>query len=293
MKFNENKKSLFLALKDRTHSIFSDSRFLPLFLLFIAFLLLSIFSTILYEKIPLIFSYSLWGEESFYSGIIVNMYSSAIDFFFFSIGLYFLMVNYEKREQIKKYRNNIDDTRFWFSAEAAFKNYANIRRLQELGVNSIDFSKCYLENTKPKGLKLNNSSAMGAILNSCNFEDSCFFETSFRGAFAKKASFYKTKIIKCEMSYLKFNDGNMKSSYLEDVTLIKAELDGANFHSARFNRCNFKNASIADCNMERADLRGAINLTVAQLLKCKSLKYAKIDESLEKEIRQINPKLFA
>lgn len=95
------------------------------------------------------------------------------------------------------------------------------------------------------------------------------------------------------MSYLKFNDGNMKSSYLEDVTLIKAELDGANFHSARFNRCNFKNASIADCNMERADLRGAINLTVAQLLKCKSLKYAKIDESLEKEIRQINPKLFA
>lgn len=269
-----------------------DARVKTLIYLFALFLIIIATSTILYEKLPLLFEFSLWGQDSFYAGIVTNMHSSAIDFLFFSIGLYVVMIKHEKQEKIKKYKENIDDTRFLFSEEAAFKNYANIRRLQELGIKSIDLSKCTLAKTKPKNLDLSKSMAMGALLDLTNFSASKFIETNFRGASANSATFNKVHIHNCCMRYLKFKNGRMMASALEDVDFFKAELEDANFHATRFKNCSFKNASLNGCNMERADLRQCFDLTVEQLVTCKSLKYAKLDANLESAVRAIRPDLL-
>jgi len=269
-----------------------DGRVISLFRVFIVFLIAIIIATILYERLPIYVKYSLWGQDSFYAGLVTNMHSSAIDFLVFSIGLYFVMTKHERLGLIRKYKENIDDTRFWFSAEASFKNYANIRRLQDLKIYSIDISKCALIKTKPKKLNLSNSQAMGAVLNGSNFEGSIFSNTSFRGAFAIGANFNNVSIENCPMRYFKFNKGKMRAGNLDGVDFFKAELDDSDFHSTRFKNCNFKEASLKGCNMERADLRQSIELTVEQLLACKSLKYARLDASLEDEIRARKPELL-
>ena len=273
-------------------SIKVDDRIRSLIFLFFIFIFIVIIATILYDILPLTIAYSLWGQDSFYAGLVTNMHSSAIDFLFFSIVLYIIMTKHEKHGKIKQYQENIDDTRFWMSEEAAFKNYANIRRLQELGINSIDISKCTLSYTKSKNLNFSNSKIMGAILDFANFEGSKFSQTSFRGAFAISTSFNNVKIIECSMDYIKLKNGKMRSSYLDDVSFEKAELDDTDFHSTVFTNCNFKNSSLQGCNMERTDLRKSRELTIEQLLSCKSLKYARLDEELEIEIRAIRPELL-
>lgn len=273
-------------------SVREDGRVGTLSWLFVIFLLIVVVATFLYEKLPLFLKFSLWGQDSFYAGIITNMHSSAIDFLFFSIGLYVVMIKHENQAKIKRYKENIDDTRFLFTHEAAFKNYANIRRLQELGIKSIDFSKCTLITTKPKALDLSNAMAMGAILDSANFSKSKFFATSFRGASAKGATFNDTNIVDCSMKYLKFEDGKMRASMLENVDFSRSELVNADFRATRFKNCCFKDASLHGCNMERADLRQSLDLTIGQLLTCKSLKYAKLDAHLESQVLQIQPNLL-
>jgi hypothetical protein len=285
-------QDMFKKIREIHSFIQQDSRIKPLIWLFFIFSFFVIVATFLYAKIPLLINYSLWGEENFYFGLITNMHSSAIDFLVFSIGIYFVMLNHDKRVKIKQFHENIDDTRFWFSEEAAFRNFANIRRLQELGIKSIDFSKCSLVKTKLKELEFINSKAMGAVLDSANFEKSKFIKTSFRGAFARETSFYNTHIEDCCMDYLKLQNGTMKSSHIENVSFKRAELDGADFHSTQFKNCSFKEASLKECNMERADLRNCMELTIEQLLTCKSLKYTRLDSHLEKQIFEKNPNLL-
>lgn len=279
-------------LIEKISKIKDDGRVKTLAWIFIIFSLIVVAATILYENLPLFVKYSLWGQDSFYAGLITNMYNSAIDFFVFSIGLYIVMIKHEEQGKIKQYRENIDDTRFWFSEEAAFKNYANIRRLQELGIKSIDISKCALIKTKLKNLDFSKSMAMGAVLDLANFENSKFSETSFRGAFANETSFNKVSFKDSSMEYLKFKNGKMRSSHLDNVSFEKADLKDADFHATQFKNCNFRSASLQGCNMERADLRQSVELTVQQLLTCKSLKYARLDADLEEEIRARRPDLL-
>lgn len=266
-----------------------DDRVGALLKIFFFFLLTVVLATVLYEEMPLLIKYSVLGQDSFYAGLITNMYNSAIDFLVFSIVLFVLMSKKEKRDQIKLYKENIDDSRFWFSDAAAFKNHANIRRLQELGVTSIDISKCTLASTKPKKIKLINSRAMGACLDHSNFDKSVFIDTNFQGATAKFGSFNEIDVQTCNFKYFKLVDAQMKSSRVADTNFTKAQLDRTTFYATVFKNCNFEGASLDGCTFERADMRGAIGLTAEQLLKCASIKYAKIDEDLADEIFEASP----
>jgi uncharacterized protein YjbI with pentapeptide repeats len=249
-------------------------------------------ATVAYQELPLMVSYSLWGQDSFYAGLITNMYNSVIDFFIFSIVLLALLNGYERRDKIQLYKDNIDDCRFWYSEEAAFKNAGNVRRLQVLNILSVDLSKTSLINTKLKRIKLKDTPLMGSDLTASSFDESTFDQCNFRGAQALKASFNNVRINRCNFKYLKFQEAQMVSSEIVDSEFDKANLTNARFRATIFKNCTFFDAILDGCDFERADLRGARGLTVAQLLTCANIKYAKLDSQLKTKIDAVNPKLL-
>lgn len=245
------------------------------------YLIFLVLCTIGYKKIPILFKYSLLGEESFYFGLITNLFSSAVDFLVFSFVLYFLLEKHDRIEKIRLYKDNIDDCRFLFNEEAAFKNAANIKRLQTLDENSLDLSKCTLQNTKIKKITLIDSRLMGACLDNTNFESSTFTNVNFKGASATNSSWNKVKIMRGNFKNFNFSNGQMIGAEISNGNFSKSNLAFSDFKAAKFINCDFLEANLQECNMERADLRSAFNLTVSQLLQCKSIKYAYLEASLE------------
>ena len=98
----------------------------------------------------------------------------------FSIILYIFLGRHDRNDKIQLYTDNIDDCRFWYSEEAAFKNAGNIRRLQELGIKTFELSKSSLLNTKLKNLEFVDTQLMGECLNGINFDKSRFSNSDFQ-----------------------------------------------------------------------------------------------------------------
>ena len=151
-----------------------------LWVVFILYFLITIFLTVLYEVLPLRNLFGLWGKDSFYEAIVTGMYSSLIDFVVFSILLTLILSRRETQNKIKKYLDEIEACRFWFSEQAAYKLRALIRLLQEENVFSLDLSKCYLYNIKLKKVKFIDCQIMGAMLSNSNLEHSTFIESDFQ-----------------------------------------------------------------------------------------------------------------
>lgn len=269
-----------------------DKRITTLLKLFGTSIVVLILATVGYKELPIVIHYSLLGEDSFYAGLITNMYNSVIDFFVFSIVLYVFLGRHDREDTIQRYKENIDDCRHWFAEEAAFKNAGNIRRLMALGVNEFDLSKTTLKNTKLKKVELLDTRLMGTCLDGSNFDDSKFERTDFKGASAKCTSFNNVILNECNLKYFAFHEGQMKSSRITDSDLTKADLTGSTFRASVFKGCSFEGAKLDRCNFERADLRNTEGLTIAQLLQCASIKYARLNPQLTTAINAINPKLL-
>lgn len=263
---------------------FNEGRGGTLLKVFLAYLLFLATCTIGYKEIPLLTHYSLLGEETFYSGLITNLFSSAVDFLVFSFALYFLLAKHDANEKVRLYMDNIDDSRFLYTDEAAFRNSANIRRLQALGVNSLDLSKCTLRSTKVKRLSLIDSRLMGACLDETNLDGSTFVNVNFKGASAKGASMNNVRVTDGGFKNFDFEHGQMVGAMITGTDFTKSNLSFVNFKATKFVNCDFLQATLTGCSMERADLRGAANLTVSQLLQCGSIKYAHLDKCLADSI---------
>ena len=95
---------------------------------------------------------------------------------------------------------------------------------------------------------------------------------------------------------------NLKMAYLGKANLIGADLKQVNLQGARLQEANLKGADLKLANLEGVNLKGANleetnlkrakNLTVDQLSKAKTLYNAKLDEDLEKQLRENYPHLF-
>jgi uncharacterized protein YjbI with pentapeptide repeats len=269
-----------------------DKRIFSLLKLLIGLLIALALIVYIYDKYVSTIKYSIFGESSFYTGLITNMFNSVIDFFIFTIILFIILGKHEKKDKIQLYKENIDDCRFWYSDEAAFKIAGNIRRLQELGITTYDLSKVSLSKTKLKETIFKSSRFMGSTLISTNLDNSTFDKCNFQGAFLNESSLNITVSKNCVYRYLRFNNAQMKSSKVSNSDFTNSMLCNSNFYATIFTDCIFEKADLTECNFERADVRKVKGLEVKQLLRCKSLKYTKMDEDLKKQLVSQKPELF-
>ena len=85
---------------------------------------------------------------------------------------------------------------------------------------------------------------------------------------------------------------NLAGANLIKANLIGATFEGANLKGANLKGTNLKGTNLRKANLEGANLKGALDLSIDQLSKVKTLYNAKIDEELLTSLKGKYPALF-
>ena len=129
---------------------------------------------------------------------------------------------------------------------------------------------------------LNGAHLIGADLKGAHLERAFLDYSDLIGATFTGAYLEKTYFINSCLNFAQFDYARLKGAHLE-----RCYLKIANFSNA-----DLSDADLSDANLERANLKGAKNLTIGQLSKVKTLYNAKLDEELEKPLREKYPAIF-
>ena len=228
---------------------------------------------------------------NFWEGILQEAHGMIFDIAIIAILIYWLNERGRSQQEIRSYRDEIDDFRLWESEEAAFRTVGNIKRLNRKGINDIELVNCYLARTNLtdinlRGSNLNSANVTNAVmiganlndsrLNQTNFENSNLNNVKLAGSFASGANFKDSYLIKADFRNAFLIKANFENSYLMEADLRNSHLTGAEFQ---------------DANLYKVDFRGAEGLTIDQLAEAKSLYLARFDDDLQEKVMELIPEL--
>jgi BTB/POZ domain-containing protein KCTD9 len=201
-------------------------------------------------------------KDTFYEGVMVEAHGMLLDIAVIGVLILWLSQLGEKRREIKRYLEEIDDFRGWKSKEAGYRIAGNIKRLNRHGITQINLSQCYLNSTDLNGIKLR-----GAILQKAKLRGAELWEADLQGADLRGAE--------------------LEGAILRWGNLQKADLRGAELEGTKLWGADLKGADLQDANLKGADLRNVRNLTIAQLSTAGSLIGTLLDSKLKREIDRI------
>ena len=163
-------------------------------------------------------SISKYSDITFLEGILIEAHGMLLDILI--IGVFILWLNRlgERKMEVQRYKNEIDDFRHWESDEAKFRIVGNIRRLKRLKISAINLSYCTLNKAHLKDAML-----QGAELAVANLQDAFLFNADLRGA-------------------------NLIGANLRNANLQGVNFEGAQLFSANF--C-YANLTLAIFNLEQ------------------------------------------
>jgi uncharacterized protein YjbI with pentapeptide repeats len=211
--------------------------------------------------IPIVFiiSSSLYEDEPFLEGILVEAHGMIFDVVVLGIIFAWLNSAGEKQRDIKRYKEEISDYLEWEAEEAKFRIVGNIKRLNRLGEKTnFSLQNAYLVGAKLREAHLDDSDFLEAKLYRINLDRAKLNNAILGGADMREAilKFAQldggTDLTDADLSF-----ANFTNAVLHHTKLIEAELEGA----------RFKNASLGSANLSKAhvyyvDLTGA-NLSSA------------------------------
>ncbi|MEP2668786.1 MAG: pentapeptide repeat-containing protein [Cyclobacteriaceae bacterium] len=198
----------------------------------------------------------------------------------------------DKRQRIRRYLEELDDTKQWKSQEAGFKTVGNIRRLNGLGVYEFELNEHFISKAKLSGLRLESS-------------------------YLSKTNLRSTKIINTTLSYCTICDSQAKHLFVQDSKLLELYSANTNYCESRFTNSSLKASYLAFCNfndsyiikvdfsgsvligcsfvgarLEKVDFRNCIGLSPEMLQKASSLIEVKLDPEIEKEVIRLREETY-
>lgn len=219
----------------------------PIFISFAAFIVATfIVVKLTLTKIPSGYDYELIRD------VLVEAHGMLFDILIIGTFIFALHSIAEKRREIKRYQEEIDDLRWWETEEATFKIVGNIIRLNRNGVTNIDLAACYLKKASLKYVELKS-----AFLHQANLQ-----EADLEGANLQKT--------------------DLGMANMQNANLMIANLEGANLNDANIEGADF----------DHANLHNVKNLTIEQLSKVKTLHEAKLDSGIMEQIKRDYPNLL-
>jgi hypothetical protein len=201
-------------------------------------------------------------SEDFSKNILIEAHGMLFDILVIGIFIFALHKLGEKKIEIKRYKEEISDFRFWESDEAKFRIIGNIKRLNDNGITDIDLHNCYLEKVHIWKLQLQNADLRGA-----NLQEALFLSVNFQGA-------------------------NMRTANLQGAALSHSNLHDTDLAYANLKEVDLEEVNLQGANLINTNLVKAKSLTIDQLAKVKSLYYAKIDPRVKVEIKIKYPHLL-
>ncbi len=297
-------------LKNILGHIFNANTLIYISLFVVWFIFLLIYAT----------SKGYLNKADFFEGITVEAYGMLFDIFVLGIMFSIIYKFTENRRNIKRYLEEIDDFRGWDEKEAMYRNIGNIKRLLKLGVKGEELylfrcnligvnlagdnlSGARLWEANLEGADLEGADLTGAELKGANLLQTYLYETNLSGADLSRANLSGATLTDANLEGADFTGAHLKGADLLGVELIEANLTdadlfGVNLTGADLSKANLSGASLTDANLEGADftgadLKGALNLTVEQLLKAQILFEVKgLSPEMEQELRKKKSELF-
>lgn len=90
---------------------FKANRAILLIMTLMVYAIITFILTLLYDNVPIIWRFSVFSQDSFYLSFITNLYSGLVDFIIFTLVIWIFNQKLDKKDQINKYQNEIDDCR--------------------------------------------------------------------------------------------------------------------------------------------------------------------------------------
>ncbi|RTE06770.1 pentapeptide repeat-containing protein [Paenibacillus whitsoniae] len=258
----------------------------------VLFFVVTVGLTLLYDCIPIMIHKSIYGEDSFWEGFLVNLHNSVFDFLILGVILYYFTNRISQKRKIEEYFENIDDVRFWFKEEATSKLVANITRLNQNGYTKMNLSKCYLKDAFLNNVKLVNSQLMGAVLEGASLRNATLNNSDFNGAKLQNAVLRGASLKEAKLRNIFCDGTNFTGSFLNDVDLRQARLINSDFRNAIFKGADLQGAEFENSSFVKANFIGARNIDINKIVKAKTLVSAKFDSQVRTEIERIRPDLF-
>jgi len=284
------KKTFFKKYRDRIRIFFSSlqiGHILTVLRAIKGFIILIFSKPIFYSIVTLILATPVvilltirYVEEAyqpeFIRDILVEAHGMLFDIIIIGIFIFALhsLVNNkrQRKSEIKRYQDEIDDFREWDSEEAVFRIVGNIRRLNRRGVSKIDLSNCYLQNAKLSNTNLEEANLRGAHFNKADLRGAKLKNAKVGGAHFIETDFTGTNLSGCvltEANFEKaiFRDANLNKTDFgnyggywdktEPSNLEKANLYDAKLQEANLRNVKLKGSDLRGANLENADLCGA------------------------------------
>lgn len=183
-----------------------------------------------------------------------------------------LYQRHQRKQDIKRWKEEIDDFRGWNEKEAMYRIVGLIRRLSAAKEHALDLSHCYLRYATLKGINLSGSNLSdakldgaeldGAILNDCNFERASLQGANLADAKLKRSNLQNSILL--TLVYSNEDPVFYKSLISPNLPSFKrTNLEGANLESARLENAhlygaNLKNTSFNEAKLDGANLQGSI-----------------------------------
>lgn len=207
----------------------------------------------------------------------------------------------DRRRDIKRWQEEIDDYRGWKSPEATYRIIGNIKRLNRVGITRIDLSFCYLKNANlGKDFQANVDKAEAEL-------SPAMVSARKRGHMLRipmsiLAEEMKANLLGANLTRADLTDANLSDANLENANLYRAMLNGAylffanlknaNLRRAELKYSSFGGAILDGANLMDADLSGARNLSLDQLSKVSTLYNASLDPTVAQLVRDNYPRLL-
>ena len=207
-----------------------------------------------------------WGNDGGYKkhwpDILSNLNASIFDLAVLIFLINLLTSLQDKRRNIKKWEEEIDDYRGWNEPEAMYRNVGNIIRLLRNKARYLNLHKCYLK---------------GATLDS----------TNLKGAYLALADLSAASLRSSNLSSAELWNAN-----LTGANLFYADLSNTNLHKTNLSNADLTNTILNGANLSESILTGA-QVKAEQLLQAKTLYKAAINMPLLIQIKNQKPELLA
>ena len=251
-------------------------------------LMVLIMSVVGYLSYPF-YKKSFW---TFYPQVLVEAHGMVFDLAIIGILLYWVDQQRERRKEIKRYEEELEDFQSLHTPDSALRSAGNIRRLNKLKVHNFSLTDHFLEKTNLSFFTLRGSTltrvslerakAIGTNfsdvnINQANCEGGNFNMANFSGAFATGVNFSSSLLVKTNFSNAQLINSDFSNTFLNET----------NFNGALLIKATFKGAKL-----KLTDFLNAQGLTVEMLLSVESIDSVRLDPMLATELISKHPQFM-
>lgn len=158
--------------------------------------------------------------------IMIEVHGFVLDMILVTLIIGYFQLRDLKREEIKKKRNLINESRGINTVEARQRIVTSIRELNSLGVSDIDLSQCYLS---------------GAVLTGANLNNAIMVNTKLVGATLVSAKMKKANLFLAKLDGADLRNADLCGAELNNAMLrLMADIRGIKFdEKTLFNKACF------------------------------------------------------